>query len=144
MVRREGRDDDYKNRARKRAQERAASIWMKLKEGDNTFRILPTPKSKTSPSMFIEYSVHRDVGPNRSILRCGKDPVTREGSCYICDVYVPRMQRKGKNRTAEAVRARDVLVMQVAKVGDDDKMTGPFLWQPAKRTGDQVLASIFG
>ena len=131
--------------ARKRAEQRAQSSWFKLKEGDNSFRILPTPPTKRVKNNFYEYQVHRDVGPGKKTVRCGVHPVTGEGECWLCDVKVPQLRKKRMEERAKGLAPRAVLLMQVAKVDvETGKMSGPFLFTPAKTVGDQMLASIFG
>ena len=135
---------DYRERARQRAAERRTSIWYKVAEGENTFRILPTPESETSDPVFIEYAVHRDVGPKKQYVRCGKDPVSGEGRCWICDSLIPKLKKAGKESRVALLTSRDICAVQVAKVDDDGKMTGPFIFNPSKTVADQLIASVFG
>ena len=135
---------DEREYARKRAEQRQQSSWYKLKEGDNTFRILPTPPTKTVHTNFFEYAVHRDVGPKKQVVRCGIDPVTGEGECWLCDVKIPSLRKKKLESRALALAPKSQLLVQIAKVDDDGKMTGPLLFTPAKTIADQLLASIFG
>lgn len=134
---------DYRERARKRATERRTSIWYKLAEGDNTFRILPTPASDTTDGVFIEYRMHRDVGPKKARIRCGID-VSDEGKCWICDVLIPKLKKSGKGVRATALAPRDECAIQICKVDSDGSMTGPFIWTPSKTVADQLIASVFG
>ena len=139
------RDFDEGSYARQRAEERQQSSWFKLKEGDNTFRILRTPPTKTVKTSFFEYSVHRDVGPKKVTVRCGIDPVSGEGDCWLCKVKIPGLRKKGMESRANALMPKPNFLVQVAKVDDKTgKMTGPFLFTPAKTVADQLLASIFG
>jgi len=140
---------DERAYARKRAEQRQQSSWYKLKVGDNRFRILPTPPpkkitSETDRLFFKEYALHRDVGPQKVTVRCGIDPVSGEGECWICDKLIPHLQAKRLEQRASALQAKTQFLVQVASVDDDDKMTGPFLFTPAKTVADQLLASIFG
>lgn len=168
--------EDYRALARKRAAERRTSIWYKLEgsaEGvDNTFRILPTPATRKPPEgadkkavaeykkhrtqgLFYEYKLHREVGKKKLQLRCGQHLViedtgsTWQGDCWICDVLIPKLQRSGRINTAEALKAQDVLALQVAKVIQEDEDTppvfqGPFIFTPSKKVGDQILSSVIG
>ena len=136
---------DEREYARKRAEVRQQSSWFKLVVGDNTFRILPTPPTKTVKTNFFEYAVHREVGPKKATVRCGVDPVTGEGECWLCDVKIPALKKKRLETRATALAPKAQLLVQVAKVdGDDGKMSGPFLFTPSKQVADQLLASIFG
>jgi hypothetical protein len=133
--------DAEKERARKRSAERNETIWLKLKEGENTIRILPTPKSDTTPGIWYEYRLHREVGPKKTQVRCGKEPGTEKGSCWLCDKILPKLRAKGHEARATALAAKDTMVMQVAVVDNDGAMSGPRLYQPATRVGDQLLSS---
>lgn len=155
--------EDYKERARRRAQERQISIWWKLKEGDNTFRVLPTPetpepeegadkkernayKRRKTPSVFIEYNVHRNVGPRKQQVRCGHAPTQdmHDQECWICDVQIPKLEAKGQDTRAKLLAPEPVLAMQIAQVSEEGEFTGPFIFTPAKTVGDQILATVLG
>jgi hypothetical protein len=156
-------DEELRARAKRRAEQRSASIWYRLKEGDNTFRILPTPatpvpaelrepgadkakiaafKRRRTPKTFIEYRQHRDVGPHKRMVGCGKDPVTDQGSCWLCDVQLPKLIAKGQSARAAAMEAKSVLALQVAAVSPEEEFSGPFIFTPSKKVGDQLLGSI--
>lgn len=136
---------DYKAEARRRAADRAQSAWYKLKEGDNTFRILPTPESKTTQPLWMEYALHREVGPKKTQVRCGKSVPDRDGHCWLCDVKIPALRKAGKESRAAALEPKDVFVIQVAKVSEDDgKMTGPLLFSPSAGVANQILTSVIG
>lgn len=140
------RDDDYKARARKRASERSDSSWFKLKEGNNTFRILRTPVGKNTPSVYYEYKIHRDVGPKRRKLRCGKD-LDGNGNCWMCDKQIPKLESAGKATRAAALEAGEEMVVQVAIVKDNDgepKFVGPKVFSPSRTVGTQILTSVLG
>jgi hypothetical protein len=140
--------DDYRDRARKRAAARQTGAWYKLQQRpDNCFRILPTPKSKTSPAAFLEYCIHRDVGPKKMTVRCGKDPVTGEGDCWLCDEQIPKLSNKGHEARAVVLAPQTIFLVQIAKVEDNDgepQFSGPYLFTPSKRVADQILTSIIG
>src|SRR3990170_2000777 len=110
--------DDYKERARRRASERQTSSWFKLKEGENSFRILRTPESKKTPGVFYEYALHREVGPRKATVRCGRDPVTGEGACWLCDVQIPKLEQKGLETRAALLASKDSFVVQVAVINE--------------------------
>lgn len=133
---------DYKERAREREKQRKQSVWFKLAEGENTFRMLPTPKGTSSGPVFTEYAVHREVGPKKVTVRCGKD-VDGEGDCWLCDKKIPVLRDKGLDARAEALAPRDVLMIQVAKYDvESEKFSGPFLFTPSKTLGDSLLRLI--
>lgn len=134
--------------ARRRGAERATSIWYKLKEGDNTFRILPTPRSKKTQGKWIEYSMHREVGKKKTQVRCGRDPLNNhEGDCWICDVLIPKLRKMLKHERADLLEPRDTLALQVAKLDERDGKeiwSGPFIFTPAQTVGNQILTNILG
>jgi hypothetical protein len=142
---------DIAKYAKERAEARASGSWYKLKaDYDNCFRILPTPPSGDNETPFIEYNMHRDVGPRKLGVRCGVDPVSREGKCWLCDVKIPALRKKGHESRAAALQAKPVFLIQVAKVektnDEEDRvvsMKGPFLFTPAKTLADQLLTACF-
>lgn len=136
--------DDYKARAKKRAKERQSGFWFKLAVGDNSIRILPTPKSETTPSVWMEYGVHRDVGPLKKTLRCGKEAGSDEGRCWLCDKHIPKLRSVGKESRAAALEPDTVTVVQVAIPNEDKVLEGPRGWNPSKRVGDKLLSHIIG
>lgn len=130
---------DYKERAREREKQRKQSVWLKLAEGENTFRMLPTPQGSESGPVFYEYAVHREVGPKKVTVRCGKD-LEGEGDCWLCDKKIPALREKGQDARAEALAPRDILMIQVAKYDvDAEKFAGPYLFTPSKTLGDSLL-----
>ncbi len=145
-------DDEVRAAAKRRGQQMNASAWYKLRGGqgeaiDNTFRILPTPPTKKHKFPWIEYGLHREVGPNKRTVRCGKDPVTGEGSCYMCDIYIPKLRKQGRDATATALEPRAVFLVQVAsvRVNDDESLSfsGPFLFTPSKGVAASLLQDVF-
>jgi len=148
---------DYKARARQRASELNQSAWYKMKGAadeaiPNTFRILRTPPPKSDPEAapWEDYSIHRDVGPKKQMLRCGKDGVepSLTGRCYGCDVYLPKLLKQGKGIRAAAMQRQAVIHMQVAKVEEKDDGTkvfiGPMQFTPSKGVAGKLLANVFG
>lgn len=138
---------DYKAQARKRAAEMKSTIWFKLAEGDNYFRILPTPESKKTQPLWLEYNMHRDVGSKKVSVTCGKD-MDGEGACWLCDSTIPKLRKKGKEGRAAALEPKSVFVVQIAKVtmSDDEtaKYSGPFLFSPSKGVASQILSTVIG
>src|SRR5579872_235398 len=115
--------------------------------GDNCFRILPTPASKKTGELWYEYSIHRDVGPQKKLVRCGKDPVFGEGACWICDRLIPSLKKQGKEKRATALATQQTAMIQVAKVvmeDDEPKFEGPLLFQPSGGVFRQLLTKAFG
>jgi len=120
----------WKDRMRQRAKEKSSGGKFKLAEGENVIRILPNAEGLDEPPLF-EYLVHRDVGPNKRLVRCGKD-VFGQGKCWLCDVMIPKLEESGnraKRAVAEAIVAKEATVAFVAtvnaKTGDFD---GPLVW----------------
>jgi len=143
--------DDVRAAARQRAEEMTATNWYKLKGGqgeaiENTFRILRTPPTKTYKYPWYEYGLHRDVGPFKKIVRCGKEYPSIKGECYLCDVYIPKLKAQGKVASAKALAPRAMFLIQVAdvKIKDDDTMIfkGPYLFTPPKTIASSLLSDI--
>lgn len=75
------------------------SIFYKLMDGMNIFRLLPSfywqlgPEPGEYPSV-ITYFKHTKVGPKGKICVCGKtadDEGNITGECYLCDVVIPKL-----------------------------------------------------
>jgi hypothetical protein len=137
---------DYKELARKRAAERNASNWFKLKEGDNCLRILPTPESKKTGPVFHEYRVHREVGAKKQMLRCGHPAASDDSgeptNCWLCDTQIAKLKAKGHDVRAALLASKEVFVLQVARVDTAGDMTGPFVFNPSPTVANQLLGLI--
>ena len=124
-------EKDWREEAAERFKEKQSKGRFKLGEGENTIRILPRVGSKKSQTPFFEYLVHREVGPNKRFVRCGKT-LHGDGDCWLCDVKVPDLQNSGnpnKQKLAASLQAKEQFVVQVAAIDTDSgKMRGPFLW----------------
>src|ERR1035437_5060223 len=124
-------ENDWREEAAERFKEKQSKGRFKLGEGENTIRILPRVGSKKSQTPFFEYLVHREVGPNKRFVRCGKT-LHGDGDCWLCDVKVPDLQNSGnpnKQKLAASLQAKEQFVVQVAAIDTDSgKMRGPFLW----------------
>ena len=132
------------DRARKRAKEIGGSKFYKMAVGDNCIRVLPTPKGKKSDELFIEIQTHDKVGPNKKWLRCGIDPVTGKGKCWICDKLIPQLRKKGKEERAAALEPRRQMVVMIAEVDPEDgSMVGPKPWLPSMGVQKGLLAKVF-
>lgn len=140
----------YGDRARARAKDMKSTAWLKLMEGETIFRVLPTPESKKGAmdGMWIEYGLHRDVGPTKTAVRCGKDAVTGEGECWLCDVQIPKLIEKRQTTRAALLEAKKQTLFQVAKVivRDDDtlRFDGPLFFTPSKTVAADLLTTIIG
>jgi hypothetical protein len=130
-------------RARRRAKTKGKKNRLKLHEGENILRILPTPEGESTPELFMEYQIHYEVGKDKRSVRCGKDPESGKGKCWLCDVQVPKLRKTKKTQRAEALTAKVVTVVQVATI-EDDKFTGPFLFEPSSRIAGKILNNIIG
>src|ERR1700761_4318477 len=133
--------DDYKGRAGKRPPSSGKKKFG-LVVGDNEFRIAKTPKGKKSPSVWMEVAMHSDVGSEKKYLRCGKDPETAKGNCYICDKVIPRLLKRGKDSRASALQPQTKLIVQVWPV-INGKPKGPAkIFEPSKKVGDNIMTLI--
>ena len=130
------------------------SNWYKLKGGtqgdaiENCFRILPTPPSKLSPYPWYEYRMHRDVGSQKKQVRCGKSLSGLKGTCWLCDVQIPKLRAKGLEARANLLESKPVFLLQVAAVEEKPdgsySFSGPYLFTPSKGVATDLLTSIFG
>lgn len=138
--------EDYRDRASKRKAQLGQSIWFKLETGNTTFRIAPTPAGKTSPPVFYERGIHRDVGPKKLSLTCGKavnDEGVLEGDCYIDDSYRVKLEKQGREARAAALEPQIQMVLQVFRINEDtDKWEGPFIWTPSPGLGGKLMGLL--
>lgn len=138
---------DWRQEAQERYKEKQQQGRFKLVEGENTIRILPRIGSKKSQAPFFEYLVHRDVGPNKRFVRCGKN-LHGDGECWLCDKKIPDLESSGKSskrQLAASLQAKEQFVVQVASVDPDSgKMTGPFLWAVSTGGARSLSARLLG
>jgi hypothetical protein len=120
--------------ARKRASSSRKQIEtggrFKPPEGKSEIRVLPTPpdKERKSDAVFMEYNVHRDIGPNKRFGMCGNRP-GESHKCWI-DKKRAKLEKEGRTREAAKLAPQLMLAVQVA-VRDQDTgdMVGPLLWE---------------
>jgi len=140
-------DSDWRKEAAERYKEKQSKGRFKLQEGENTLRILPRVGTKKPGAPFLEYRVHREVGPNKRFIRCGKT-LHLDGDCWLCDKKIPELRdsgNKAKEQRAEALEAKEQFVVQVAKVDPDSgKMSGPFLWAVPTGGARSLAARLLG
>lgn len=123
-------EDDYRAKAAMHRKEKLSKGLFKLPEGETTIRILKTPKDeeRKSPSVWIEYYVHRNIGPKKLTQRCGKDVINDSGNCWLCKV-VNLLKEKGKTKLAASLEKQKVYAVQVAVMDEDiGGLRGPLLW----------------
>ena len=126
---------DWRDKARERVKDKKAGATFKLVEGPNGFRILPNkkdllPDGRPSPKgiqhpPYMEFRVHRDVGPDKAFLMCGKN-IEGEGKCWLCDVKIPELEGTGQPKKQEQafnIGPRESFLIQVSRVDPD---TGKF------------------
>lgn len=119
--------NDVQNRLKKSMKNKRQKGSFKLSEGPNTIRVLPTPESSTTPALYYEYLVHRDVGPKKRLQVCGKT-MAGKGKDWLCDKKIPDLLERGKDQTAANLKPKEQMVVQVAVIDDDGEWTGPFIW----------------
>jgi len=121
----------WKDKAKDRVREKSQGKTYKLTEGENTFRILPDPRGPEY-APYTEYLVHRDVGPDKKMARCGKEFDTKEGECWLCDEIIPALEKskkRAKINIAKALAPKEQFVVQVIYLDQaSDKWRGPLLW----------------
>lgn len=124
-------EDDFRQRALLNKKEKQEGGLFKLPEGPTTFRILKTPadKQRGTPSVWMEYYVHRNVGPKKvGPLRCGVEVDSDEGSCWLCSA-VEKLRDNGKALVASELERKKAFAIQVAVWSDEiNDLRGPLLW----------------
>lgn len=135
-------EDDYRTKAAVHRKEKLSKGLFKLPEGETIVRILKTPKDeeRNSPSVWIEYYVHRNVGPKKLTTRCGKNVLDDSGPCWLCKV-VRLLKEKGKTKLAALLEKQKVYAVQMA-VWDEDTggLRGPLLWPMASGKSAKALS----
>ena len=158
--------NDWRSAARERVKEKKQGASFKLVEGTNAFRILPNKKDITATGTidpkkglqyppFLEFRVHRDVGPDKAFLACGHD-IEGGGSCWLCDVKIPELEKiPTKRDQAFEIGPRESFLIQVSRIdGETGKFSMPkpfwvsngrgIVGRPAKRPtlATQVQSAI--
>ena len=138
---------DWRDKARADAKRKKQGSRFKLVEGENAFRVLPNAKGTDSPP-YYEYRIHRDVGPDRKLVRCGKDIDTNDGHCWLCDEIIPRLEKSGKRAKiaqSKALSPKDQFVVQVATIDSESgKMEGPLVWYVPTGGPKSMSVSLLG
>lgn len=134
---------DYKELAKKR-NELMTREKFKLMPGNNTLRVLRTPEGRHSTPVLMMFAVHNDVGPEKRWLRCGIDPVTGKGKCWICNKLIPQLEKKGKESRAAKLAPETKTVVTVASISESGTWRGPFIWYPSGKKADELCSSILG
>ena len=139
-------EKDWRTEAAERYKDKQKGGRFKLAEGENTLRILPRVKSKSTVP-FYEYLVHREVGPNKRFVRCGKK-IDGSGECWLCDHKIPALEKSGssqKHKMAAALQPKEQFVVQVGSVDPDSgKMSGPYLWTVSTGGARSLAARLLG
>ena len=135
-------EDDYRSKAAVHRKEKLSKGLFKLGEGETIIRILKTPKDeeRSSPSVWIEYYVHRNVGPKKLTTACGKKVLDDSGPCWLCKV-VKLLKEKGKTKLAALLEKQKVYAVQVAVMDEDiGGLRGPLLWPMASGKSAKSLS----
>lgn len=137
---------DYRDKAAKRKAQLGVSIWFKLETGDTEFRIAPTPAGKKSDPVWYERAIHRDVGPKKIAVTCGKridDDGELQGDCYICDKQIAKLEAMGREARAAALAPQTQLVIQLFRIDTETgKWEGPFIWTPSPGLGNKLIGLL--
>jgi hypothetical protein len=116
----------WKESTRERVKEAKQGSTFKLAEGMNCFRILPNKKG-TKMAPYIEFNVHRNVGPDETFVRCGKE-LDGTGKCWMCDVKLPELRKSNvsqKRAAAERMAPARQAIAQVSVVDQENGKFGP-------------------
>jgi hypothetical protein len=132
--------DDYKSRSKN--YKPSAGSKFKFPVGTTRFRILKTPKGTNSPSVWIQYQMHENVGPEKQFLRCGINPETGKGKCLVENKIIPRLKKRGFESRAAALEPKVQVSIQISVVDDNDNWSDPILVTPPKKMADQIIGQI--
>ena len=125
---------NWRDEARERAKEKGEGNSLKLKEGDNSIRLLPDkkdlmPDGKLNPKgvqskPYREYRIHRNLGPDNYKATCGKK-MDGTGKCWACDVKIPELRASGnpaKKLTAEKIGPQEQFLVNGARFDPDKQV----------------------
>jgi hypothetical protein len=100
---------------------------------------------------YYEYLVHREVGPDKKYVRCGKeldDNGNRTGECWLCDEVIPKLERSGsraKKAIAANLKPREQFVVQVGEYDpEEEKLIGPLMWYVPTGGAKSLSVAIMG
>ncbi len=120
----------WKDKARERVKAAKQGATFKLVEGSNCFRVLPNKKG-VNHAPYLEFRIHRNVGPDNTWVRCGKD-IDGSGKCWMCDLKLPEMRKSAnsaKRAKAEEMAPRDQFLVQVSSYDTElGKFAPPKPW----------------
>lgn len=114
--------DDARKRAKLSRKQIETGGRFKPPEGKSEIRILETPpdRERDSPALYMEYFVHRNVGPNKRFCMCGNKPgQTKHKRCWLCK----------KKKKYETSKQQELAVQVAVKDQDLDELVGPLVWQ---------------
>ena len=125
----------WKEKARERVKEKREGNSFKLNEGDNCLRVMPNKKAlkalakgeEPEYAPYIEFNIHRDVGPDHRMVACGKD-VDGTGECWLCDKKIPELLASkvpSKKAMADSIRRREQFLVQASRFDLDTKKFMP-------------------
>jgi hypothetical protein len=145
---------DWREQAKANVADKSQGDRFKLVEGPNIFRILPNAKAikhdnyeKYPP--YDEYLVHKNVGPNKKIVICGKDIVTKEEECWLCDEIIERYNKSSKaskRAVAKQIEPSPQMIMQVARWDrNTESLRGPLkFYVPGSGGANSVSVKLEG
>jgi len=124
-------EEDWRKEAKQRIKDKGEGSRFKLQPGDNCFRILPNSKGTQYPP-HLEILIHRDVGPDKKAVRCGKEINDSSGECWLCDEKIPALEasKKASHKvTAKALQSKEQMLVQVSRVDPDtNNFSAPKVW----------------
>ncbi len=117
---------DWKQKARERVKEKQQGATFKLTPGPNCFRVAQNSKGPNYPP-FEEIHIHRDVGPDKRVVRCGKK-MDGTGKCWLCDLKLPELRKSAKTSKqayAEQMAQQEQMITQVFPFNPDNEKFSP-------------------
>src|ERR1044071_635347 len=118
----------WKDEGKERVAQKKESKTFKLAEGPICVRVCPKAEGSDSPP-YIEVMMHREVGPNKRSVRCGKEVGSKDGECWICDTLIPKLRKSNKassRELAKKLEPKEQFICQVAWLDQrSEKMRGP-------------------
>ena len=127
-------EDEFESRkqqGRESLKERETrGTWTPPPDTKSVIRGLKTPpdKERESPGLYLEYDVHRNIGPNKRFGMCGNPVGGHKNRCWLCKKRA-QLIKEGRTSQAAKLAPQRMLAIQVAVYNDEmETFIGPLLW----------------
>jgi len=113
--------EDWKREGRRRVKSAAEGDLWSPEVGSNYIRILPNKRGMDYPP-YLDWGIHRNVGPDGGSVRCGLD---FGEDCWLCKQVNKMADIPGKADQAKRMERADMMVVQICVVDPETGEYGP-------------------